>query len=78
MRPEREPFVIGFVKTLLPLKVLELARSVEEAAVIVIGPAPVKRVPLMLAPGESAEAVAAFVEVAMNARPPVVLFQPRT
>ena len=47
-------------KVLLPEKVLELARSVEEAAVMVIGEAPVKVTPLMVLPGESAEAVAAL------------------
>ena len=75
--PETEP-VMSEVKTLVPEKVLAFARSVEEAALIVIGEAPVKETPLMVLPGERAEAVLAFVEVLMKARPPVALFQPST
>ena len=43
---------------LLPEKVFEFARSVVEATVML--DAPVKVTPLMVAPGESAEAVPAF------------------
>jgi hypothetical protein len=76
MRPERVPFVIGLLNLLVPPKVLESARSVEEAAKMVIGAAPVKETLLMVAPGERAEAVAALVLVAMKPSPP--LDQPRT
>ncbi len=44
--PEIEP-VMRLSKVLLPEKVLLLARSVEEAAVIVISAEPLKAVPLM-------------------------------
>jgi hypothetical protein len=80
--PARVPRVGRVLKVVAPLKVFEpekvlaFASSVVEAMTMLA--APVKLTPLMVAPGERADAVAALVEVAMNARPPVVLFQPRT
>ena len=53
MRPERVPRVGRVVKLFVPLKVLEpekvfeLARSVEEAAVMVMSAEPLKDVPLI-------------------------------
>ena len=73
--PEMEPVMVE-EKVFEPLKVLLFARSVLEAAVIVIGEAPGKETELMVVPGERAEAVATLVEVATNASPP--LDQPRT
>ena len=48
------------VKLLLPVKVLLLARSVEDAAVIVMSPVPLKETPLMRRPAWSAVAVPAL------------------
>ncbi len=64
MIPESEPTFIVFENVLsVPEKVLLSARAVEEAAVMVMLLAPVKSVPFMLAPGESAEAVPALPEI---------------
>jgi hypothetical protein len=65
-RPVKVPRVGSVVKelvplkTLLPLKVLLFARSVEEAAKIVMSPVPLKETPLMRRPVWSAVAVPAF------------------
>jgi hypothetical protein len=59
-RPESDERIGSVEKVFVPLQVLVSARRVEEAAVTVMFPAPVKSVPLMLAPGERAEAVAAL------------------
>jgi hypothetical protein len=57
--PEIEPEMV-FEKVLVPLKVLLLARRVEEAAVIVIFPVPSNEVPFIVRALRSAVAVPAF------------------
>jgi hypothetical protein len=66
--PEIEPEMV-FEKVLVPLKVLLLARRVEEAAVIVIFPVPSNEVPLMVRALRRAVAVPALPETE-----PVIVF----
>ena len=68
MRPERAARTGVLLNVLLPLQVFESPRSVVEAMVMLA--VPLKEMPLIVRAVWSAVAVRAFVEVAMNARPP--------
>ena len=76
MRPERAARTGVLLNVLVPLQVFESPRSVVEAMMMLA--VPLKEMPLIVRAVWSAVAVRAFVEVAMNARPPVVLFHPST
>ena len=63
-------------KELKPVKVLELARRVDDAAVMVIGLEPVKVTPLMVLPGESEAADPETLPVTLPMMPATALSWP--